>query len=169
VDSSALWGLIGTLVGATASIATALLTIRSSQDLERAKNHEERIDQARAFQRQTLLELQEAVHDVLRLVSQASHQDFLAHRAGQEWSKSLLNDEINEGVRLALRRVFILVERIADDDLRSNVKNLMGGTSRILLAQSEQESRYHLDKNIQDSGTLFEEIGKVLRRYYEPA
>ena len=164
-----MWGLLGTVIGAAASIATAWLAARSSHDLERAKSREERSEQARAFQRQTLLELQEAVHDVLRLVIRCYHEDHLAHRAGQDWSKIVLSEEVSVGVRLALRRVFILVERVADDDLRVSVKHLTGTAERVLMAHSEKEARSHLDKITQDYEPLNEEIGTVLRRYYEAA
>lgn len=164
-----MWGLLGTIVGAAASIATAWLAARSSRELERAKSREEQVEQARAFQRHTLLDLQEAVHDVLRLVSRAHHEDLLAHRAGTEWSKIMLSEEVNEGVRVALRRVFILIERVSDESLRASVKHLTGSASDVLYAHSEQEARSRLYKTTNDAWPLFEEIGTVLRRYYEPA
>ncbi|OQW73326.1 MAG: hypothetical protein BVN35_12575 [Proteobacteria bacterium ST_bin11] len=166
MDSSALWGLFGTVVGASASIAAAWLAARSSHNLEIVKSQGERIEQARAFQRQTLLELQEAVHDVLRLICHIHHEDLLAHRAGQEWGKIMLPDEMSEGARLAFRRVSIVVERVADDHLREIVKHLMGGATQALLAKSELEASSQLDMTMQQSELIFQEIGTVLRRYY---
>lgn len=126
---AALWGLLGTIVGAVASIATTWLSGRSSHTLQQDRGREERAQQASSFQRQTLLELQEAIHDALRLVSQAHIEDREAHRATKEWGKNMLSDEVNEGIRLAQRRVAILVERVSDDDLRAKVKALMASTA----------------------------------------
>jgi hypothetical protein len=72
---SAIWGLIGTVVGALASIGTTWLTTISSSKLQKEKAQEDRLERANAFQRETLLELQEALHDTLRLVSRAYIQD----------------------------------------------------------------------------------------------
>ncbi|MDP1926404.1 MAG: hypothetical protein Q8K57_16660 [Thiobacillus sp.] len=168
MDSSALWGLLGTVVGALASIATTWLAARSSHELERAKSREDRKEQARTFQRQTLLELQDAVHDAIRFVKRAQHADLLAHRSGQDWSKIKLPEELDTGVSLALRRVFLLVERVADDQLRASVKQFTEHVTQVLLAHTEQESRAHLDKTTLQVMKLFEEMGTVLRRYYEP-
>ena len=163
---AALWGLLGTIVGAVASIATTWLSGRSSHTLQQDRGREERAQQASSFQRQTLLELQEAIHDALRLVSQAHIEDREAHRATKEWGKNMLSDEVNEGIRLAQRRVAILVERVSDDDLRAKVKALMASTAPLLLARNEQESHYYLGKTTTDAETVFEGLGTVLRRHY---
>ena len=52
---AAVWGLIGTVVGALASIGTAWLAAHSTSRRELAKLDAERTERMHGFQRQTLL------------------------------------------------------------------------------------------------------------------
>lgn len=163
---AAIWGLLGTIVGALASIATTWLAGRGSYRLQQEKSRDERAERASVFQRQTLLDLQEAIHDALRRVNRAHIEDRRAHHAAKEWGKNMLSEEVNEGIRLAQRRVSLLVERVSDDDLRMNVKSLVSGATKVLLSRSEQESQFHLNKTAVDSEQVFERLGTVLRRHF---
>ena len=80
---AAIWGLIGTVVGAAASIVTTWLATRTSYRLQQDKLREERAKRASAFQRQTLIELQEEFHDALRLINRAHIEDLRAHGAAR--------------------------------------------------------------------------------------
>jgi hypothetical protein len=115
---AAIWGLIGTVIGAFASIATTWLSTKSSAAQQEARVQGERLERANAFQRETLLELQEAIHDALRLAHRAYIEDCDSFRKGTPWSKAMLGEELNESIRLAFRKVSILVERVADDSVR---------------------------------------------------
>lgn len=164
---SAIWGLLGAIVGASASIAAAWLAARSSYEVQRAKASDERAERANAFQRQTLLDLQEAIHDALRLVARAHIEDTDAHGATKEWGKNMLSDEVNEGVRVAQRRVAILIERVADDQLRASVKALMETAAGALLARSAREANFHMEAISKETEQVFGGIGTVLRRHLE--
>lgn len=163
---AAIWGLIGTIVGALASIGTTWLSARGAHVLQREKSREARAERASEFQRQTLLDLQDAIHEALRLVHQAYFEDLAAHHQTKEWGMNMLSDEVNEGVRLALRRVSILVERVADDELRSMVKKLMSGVTQVLLSHNQQESRLYIEKMSVDTGQVLERVGAALRHHY---
>jgi uncharacterized protein (DUF2235 family) len=86
---SAIWGLIGTIVGAAASVITTWLTASNETKREQAARREERFERARDFQRQTLIELQDVLHDTVRLVSKAHHEDCMAAKNGQSWGKNV--------------------------------------------------------------------------------
>ncbi len=163
---AAIWGLLGAIVGALASISATWLSILSSYRLQREKDQSERIERARSFQRETLVDLQEAIHDALRTINRAHMEDLNAHRAGKPWGTNLLPEELDEGVRLTLRRVLILVERVADDEVRQQVKGLMGNLWATLLANSLSESQNHFRKVFKDSTPVLERIGTVLRQNY---
>jgi len=166
---AALWGFLGTLVGAATSILTAWLSSRSSYQREHAKRLDERVEQAREFQRRTILNLQDAVHDLLRIAGSAHHQDFIASRSGQEWGQNMLPTELNDGAHVAFRKIGLLLSRVADDELRAKVKVLTGDVSRLLLARTELDSVSMLAKLTNQSEQLFEHMGVVLRGYYGPA
>lgn len=165
---AAAWGLIGTLVGALASIGTTWLSSRSSDHLQSGRLNEERKERAKAFQRETLLALQEAVHDALRLNARAHMQDFETFRQTGKWSGRPLTEEVNEGCRLANRRVSILVERVSDDQLRAMTKALVRLTTDGLFARSEREADLNQQAISVAATELFEHMGFVLRGHYEP-
>jgi hypothetical protein len=49
------------------------------------------------FQRQTLLDLQEASTQLARSVGAINHQERVAHRSTGKWSKQLVPDDLDEG------------------------------------------------------------------------
>lgn len=165
---SAIWGLVGTIVGALASIGTSWISNRTASSLQAAKVHHERLEVASAFQRQTLLDVQEAIHDALRLVHHVYFEDLKAYRTTQRWGSSLLPVVLDEELRLAMRKVSILVERVADDPLRSQIKTLMCSTAQIQLAPSEADALLRLEKTGADARQTLEQIGTVLRSHYQP-
>lgn len=164
---AAIWGLLGTIVGALASIVTTWLTNMGLSRREQEKARDERFERASAFQLQTLLDLQESIHDALRLTGRAHLEDQHAHRLnGQEWENSMLSDEVNEGLRLAQRKVSLLVERVADDALRVRVKALMQAFTGVVMSRTEQESRRMLDNSTTEFSQVQEQLGVVLRKHY---
>jgi hypothetical protein len=163
---SAVWGLIGTIVGALASIGTTWLSGRHSLALQEQATSLDRVEQARAFQRQNLLELQDALHDALRLVGRAHFEDLASFSKGGEWGRSLLSEEVDEGFRIAQRKVLILIERVADDDLRSRLKKTMQSTGNVMFAQNQPESVAALKAVSGMTQDTLEQIGRVLRALY---
>ena len=164
---SAIWGLVGTIVGALASIGTSWISNRTASSLQAARVHHERLEVASAFQRQTLIDVQEAIHDALRLVHRVYFEDREAYRTTQRWGSSLLPAVLDEELRLAMRKVSILVERVADDLLRSQIKTLMCSTAQIQLAPSEVDAFLRLEKTGTDARQTLEQIGTVLRSHYQ--
>lgn len=165
---SAIWGLIGTVVGALSSIGTTWLANQNSHRLQRDRVRNERVEQSNALQRESLLAVQDAMHDAIRLVHRAHIEDVKAHRATKTWGKNMLPEDMSEEIRLAQRRVFILVERILDEDLRGRIKGLMGNATEVLMARSEEQSHACLEKTGSDSNKVLEQLGTVLRTHLKP-
>jgi hypothetical protein len=163
---AALWGLIGTIVGALASIGTTWISGRHAVSLQRQAASLDRLERARAFQRETLIELQDALHDALRMVTRAHLEDVAAFKKGEKWGSSFLSAEVNEGVRLAARRVSILIERVANDALRSDLKKIAGATGQVCLANSEAEGQASLEHAYATGNNVTQHIGSVLRSLY---
>lgn len=163
---AAIWGLIGTLVGAMASIGTTWIASRSNLHIQLITNKQERSERASAFQRQTLVDLQDAIHDTLRLTTQGYIQDRDAHFSGKPWGDNMLSEPLNEDLRLAERRVAILRERVSDDQLRNEIKALMNLSKEILLSRSANEAKSHMEKCYNVGNNLLVSIGTVLRKHY---
>ena len=77
----------------------------------------------------------------------------------------MLSEEVNEGVRIAQRRVAILVARVVDDELRESISSLMGSATSALLARNEPEANFHMDTTAKQAVRVLEQIGVVLRRH----
>lgn len=162
---SAAWGLLGTVVGAVASIVTTWLTTRNATNLELKRAREDRSERARAFQQDTLTNLEDAIHDALRLMARAHIETDKAATRGVHWDKVILPDEIDEGFRLATRKVTLLVDRVSDDTLRYQVKLLMQIGTRVILARNKDESEVAMAQASEASPPVFERIGVLLRQH----
>ena len=163
---AALWGLIGTVVGAAASILTKFIAARNSTRLQESAASHERLAKHRAFQRDTLLELQEAFHDEIRSAAQVHHADSMAIQDGEEWGSNLLDEELNERARLTGRRTLLLLERIEDDNLRRHLKSVRSRISQVMVARDKASANAAFDTLMPESAAAMEHIGTVLRSLY---
>lgn len=163
---AATWGFIGTLagavIGATASICATLVSSWNASRLQRNADYLERIERARAFQRDNILELQDSLQDAMRLIGCAHLEDV----AAANWGKSMLSEEVNQSILLTNRKLSILTERVADDKLRSELKQVREKMTNCLLAKSKAEG----EALIMDTSTAFNllmgYLGEVLRSNY---
>ena len=163
---AAAWGLIGTLVGAAASIITTYLTNQNAAQLQADARETERVERAKAFQRETLLELQDAFHDAIRVIAVAHLADVRSSRDGGIWGKNMLPEPLAEDVRLANRKVMLFVERVADDSVRATVKSVMAEANNIGFCSSRKEAQALLDQVTFQGVDALGEIGETLRALY---
>jgi len=163
---AALWGLLGTIAGASTSIATTLISSRYAARLQSSAVTLERLEKSRSFQRDTLIELQDAMHDEVRAVSLVYQADEAAFRNSGEWGSQLLGEELNTRVHLAGRRTNLLAERVADDELRDHVKTLRGLMTSVLMARERATAEMAFRRSMDEGTAVMEHIGKVLRSLY---
>ncbi len=163
---AAVWGFIGTLVGALASLGGTWLTNQNARILHAEALKLEREEKARAFQRDTLIALQDAVHDLLRLIARGHHEDTLAFRETGKWGKNRLSSEVSDGQMLARRHMLILLERVSKDELRSQVKDLNVSLTMIHLAANEVDASRQWDSASTQGLVVLEHIGAALRAEY---
>lgn len=163
---AAIWGFIGTMVGALASLGTTLVSTRNAFSLQSLTSSLDRAEKHREFQRSTLVELQDAIHDLLRIVTRGLLEDQAAFRKTGTWGENLLSDEVNDGQRLARRRVVILMERVADDALRADVKRLNEALTHASFNSTEADSELLIHAASNQALQVMEHIGTVLRAQY---
>jgi len=162
---AAAWGLIGTAVGALSSIGTNWLSNRTTYRIASAKQAAERQERAREFQRQTLLDLQQAIHDSMRLVMRAHVEDCRRYRDTQAWGREQISEEVNEGLRLSRSKVAILVERLQNDELRLAVKSLIYDSGKTALAESKHAAELHLNDLTSQVTSVLERVGAEFRAH----
>lgn len=163
---AAAWGFVGTLVGALASIGTSWIANRNARLLQSAKLQDDRAERAKAFQRETLIALQDNVLDVLRLYVRAHIELVESNRESGQWRQSMLSQEVNEGLLSANRRVAVLVERVSDESVRAKVRALQSLASDGVLAQSADAAEAINMRIANELQPLQEKIGVVLRANY---
>ena len=166
---AAFWGLLGTIAGAAASIATTVLASRNAATLQSAAAALEREEKSRAFQRETLIDLQDSVHDELRAVALLFMADEAAFRESGAWGRKLLGEELNTKVHLAGRRTLLLRERVADDELRDHIQSLRDLLTGVQMARDRVVAERVNADAMQMGTAVMEHIGKVLRSLYPAA
>lgn len=163
---AALWGFLGTLVGAGASIATSWINNRDETVRQQQADSLERIERARAFQRDNLLKLQQTLQDAMRFCARVLHEDRIAFRQSGEWGKALLSEEVSEGSRENNAKLMALTERVANDAVRAAVKSLQARLATYHTARSEAQAESVFNDATDAYLSLTERIGESLRSLY---
>ncbi len=165
------WGfvgtIVGTIVGASASIIATFIAASNSRKLQQEASSLERKERARDFQRNNLLELQEALLNSIRLTGRAHLEDVESFRKVENKGKRpILSPELNQDILVSNKKLIMLTERIADQSLRESIKSLRSGMTNVIMAKTEDESYTVL----QIAASLFEKtmenLGAVLRSSY---
>lgn len=163
---AAAWGFIGTLVGAIASLAGTWLTNRHSQALHSLERKLIREERQRVFQRDTLIALQDALHDLLRHTARGHHEDTVAFHEGKKWGENQLSGVVDDGLMVGRRHMLILLERVSDDELRTEVKNLNTLLTDVNMARTMETADHLLGIATTQGIETLEKIGAVLRAQY---
>src|SRR5262245_46466607 len=79
------------------------------------------LERRTSFQHQNVLDLQEAVNQLMHTTSVINLQDSAAFRETGQWHKQALGDELTENHRLASARATMLAVRVRDDSVRNLV------------------------------------------------
>jgi hypothetical protein len=114
--SEAWFGFLGVIVGAVVSLLGEQFTTRREREARKAVGEQERKDGRDAFQRETILALQEAIAQFWQSVMIARIE-----AAGQPLA--LLGSAEAQALHL---RINMLRARIFDDELRGVVKEVLG-------------------------------------------
>lgn len=162
---SAIWGLIGTIIGAFTSIGTTLLTNWNTSKIKETEKKEERKDLANAFQRDTILNTQDELANYMRLVSVAYQEKLNSYLDGRPWVISV-SENLDEKIRVSKMNISILIERITDEDLRKDLKKLKKIVTDSLLATSFEKAQESHYEAIIFSYECSEKLGEVLRSSY---
>lgn len=139
-------------------------TSRREHEAREAARREQRFERRTNFQRQTLLDLQEAAMKVIQTTGEMHFQDMMANRTGGEWRKQLYGEDLDNRDREANAQTTKLTVRVRDEMVRKLVKEVKDASSATLFARSQPEA----EQAIQNMATVFEKlnerIGELLRK-----
>ena len=119
---------------------------------------------APTFQRQTLLDFQEAVAELGRTAAMMNVANTRAHRQTGEWRKNEYGDPLDEQARLSMARTSLLGARVADDEVRRLLDEMQHWWWGVPLAALADESGNAYKRVEQVCRSLNQQIGTVMRR-----
>ena len=162
------WGFIGTIVGtisgASASILTTVITERNLRHIKRDEALFAREEKAKEFQFSNLLKLQDVLSSTMRLIARAHMEDREHFRQRHSPSDvSMLSEELDNELLMSSKELSILSERIADDELRENIKLLRTKMTSVVVAESAEDSGAAFKSLSYAFDESMAEIGMVLR------
>lgn len=161
---AALWGFLGTLVGAGASFLATYLTARYAAKSQGEAAAKERAIRERLLQRQTLIELQNELNNLLRANAMIFMEDMRQAQQGMPWSGLVANVEASEAARRAFAQVSVLSSRVAIDAIRSEVGKVRDLLNEALEAGDHVEvDRRHRAAMIAGIDVI-EKVGEEIRR-----
>jgi hypothetical protein len=125
-----------------------------------------------AFQRETLIELQDWLGKLGRATGASMHHDEMEFRSSGQWGRSLLGEEWNRAHHEALVNVNRLRVRVLDDDVRQVVQEFSSVCVDVLLGSpadmSDDEGRmramHAMDRVTALTPGMHELIGERLRQ-----
>jgi len=168
------WLPIGTLVGGYVLKALDDLRKEHREDRLEGERRQAQLDDERRhreadFQRETLLELQEALHALIRVAT----KDMLERAADMQhrnvpYSESKSTDETSEEERGLLGRVFVLQVRVKDDKTRELTDAVTAGLSspQAVISDSPTQATLVLNHVWQAFGALNDHVGELIRDQY---
>lgn len=172
--TSAGWFPVATaFAGYAAGFVTEWFRDSRTARREREARAEKRADDLRArraeFQRQTLLDLQEAMFQLARAAVALHHQDAMTFRNTGVWGRQPVSDELSEGHRAALARTNMLVARVRDEDIRHLVGQLRAHSAEASISRSEADAGRCIASMMGAQEQANERVGEILRSLDELA
>ena len=129
-----------------------------------AARHEQLLERRMAFQRQTLLDLQEAVLRLQRSTGAMNVEDVMAHRDTGKWQKQLYTDGLSDAFMEQQRQTTMLAVRVRDDSVREMVEALKRGCSAMAFARTENDNELTMTEMMALGDRLNQRIGELLRQ-----
>lgn len=134
------------------------------REARNATRREQRFERRTKFQRETLIELQEILQRLLRANGRAVFLDRKALRAGGEWGKQLLPDDLDAEISATNVRSMLLAARVRDDEIRKLTEELRDKCGSVLFSKGEAEAMGVMVEASDMFGSLNERIGKQIRQ-----
>jgi hypothetical protein len=93
-------------------------------------------------------------------------EDFKDFKLNDTWGVNKRSEEVNEGELLANRKASILIERVSNDNLRVELKNIIFLTTKVSLSNNDNEAnKRYIEANIA-AQKVMENLGVILRGLY---
>lgn len=136
---TASWGfigtIVGTIVGASASIFATYLNGKNSVNIQKSNEKFKREELFREFQRDNLLKLQDEFSIGMRLIGKIHFESLSHFRINNEWKGFRLSDDVDSGISTSFQNLMKLTERVNDDKLRAKIINIRKDMARFTVSE----------------------------------
>jgi hypothetical protein len=116
------------------------------------------------FQRETLLNLQDAVQDLARATGRMHHLDEMEFRRTGRWGGNLFPEDLDSAAHEAGVKTLKYMVRVRDDSIRVLMKEFRDHANEATLSTSREKSIQEMQEAIAVSESLHERIGLILRK-----
>jgi hypothetical protein len=158
--------ILGAVIGGAVALWQAHLAIRREREARQVVREQKRKDVADAFQRETLLALQDAVADLSAAATRELDRRVANRKASTSWEGTGYGDSLPPDWVEADHRVLKLMVRVFDDDLQRLLLNYR--FQLLAVAEASEESKAYEAATL--AGTLFpqihQRIGALLPRVF---
>lgn len=164
------WGfigtLIGTVVGASASILTTIINGRNASRNQNKLEIYKRQEIFREFQRDNYLKIQESTYKALRLVALLHIQDMKNLKDSGKWQQGLWDTKNAEDLMYTVRDIVMYLERIQNEKVREEIRKLTSKMMKVSQSSGLQESNDLLAEINLDISNAMKILGTELRNNY---
>jgi hypothetical protein len=154
-------------VGLASGIVLEWLRDKRTYERERVARDDARrdaqLERRNTFQRQTLIELQEAVMNFIRTTGAMNHLDEMAYRESGVWGTAMYPDDLDQNHSLARRQMTMLGVRVRDEEVRGTLQKLKDADAGTLSVRSKQEFDEVKDLLPPAIAAFNDRVGVVLR------
>lgn len=161
--------LIGTAVGASASIFTTIINARNVSRNQNRLEIYKRQEIFREFQRDNYLKIQESTYKALRLVTLLHVQDMQNLKDSGQWQQGILNAENSNELLYTVNDIVMYLERIQNEKVREEIRKLTGKMLKVSHTGGWKESNQILGEINLDISNAMKILGTELRNNYYSA
>ncbi|MHB8482037.1 MAG: hypothetical protein ACYDBV_04770 [Nitrospiria bacterium] len=139
-------------------------TSKRDREARKATRQDQLSERRVTFQRQTLLDLQDAMMKLVRTAGVMHHQDIMEYHKTGKWQQQSFGGEVAESSRLTMASTLMLSVRVRDDTIRELVEKVKSHALKAMLCTTEGESQIAMRNMTNTYETLNERIGEVFRK-----
>lgn len=144
-------------------------TLQREREARKATRRAQMYERRVTFQRQTLLDLQDALNDLARAVGAIHLEDERTYHQIREWNKMPHTQDASENCRLAFRRMSTFRVRVHDDTVRELAQKFQNYSSDVTTGDDRNMAFAALSGAFKVAEELNERIGEILRRIDDDA
>jgi hypothetical protein len=159
--------VIGIVLKIVADVFADRRALKAQKELRDHENRYTSMIRRTAFQRETLLKLQECVQDTSRAANEVFLSDLANASLGHGWSRAKIPEEIDQKFFNTQRKLSLLQSRVRDEEVRTICEKMKSYLIKFSFPKDQNEAMELLGHISSQSDQLNERVGLILRELDE--